>query len=520
MVCMNDTLASLKLKVLADISNVINKALDLEQSMGEILAILSDNLSMKRATITLMDRASGALVITASHGLTPEEKKRGVYRLGEGVTGMIFETAHPYIVPDVHNDPLFLDKTGARKVERDRVSFLGVPILLHATPIGVLNVDRLFDDDVSFDEDVGFLTIVATLIAQFISLNEQVEERVDELKRENVSLRYRVSKEIKGPYIVARSPAMLDVERQVERVAPTRATVLLLGESGVGKTLIARVIHDLSDRANFPFVKVNCASIPENLLESELFGYERGAFTGAVNSKAGRFEEANKGTIFLDEIGELPLALQAKLLRVIQDREFERLGSNLTRRVDVRIIAATNRDLEDLVEQSLFRQDLYYRLSVFPIRIPALRERKEDVVGLLNHFLGKVATEYGRQIAFEADALDVLRRYDWPGNVREMENLIERLVIMAETSRIETPMLTPLLASNGSGEAGSYSDGASPHHSLRDIERTEVINALKRVGWIQYKAADELGLTPRQMGYRVKKFGLESLIASERARYR
>ncbi len=517
---MNDILASLKLKVLADISNVINKALDLEQSMNEVLAILSDNLSMKRATITLMDRTSGALVITASHGLTQEERRRGVYRLGEGVTGKIFETARPYIVPDVHNDPLFLDKTGARKVERDRISFLGVPILLHGSPIGVLNVDRLFGDEVSFDEDVEFLNVVATLIAQFISLNEQVEEKVDELKRENVSLRYRVSKEIKGPYIVARSPVMLDVERQVERVAPTRATVLLLGESGVGKTLIARVIHDLSDRVNFPFVKVNCASIPETLLESELFGYERGAFTGATNSKAGRFEEANKGTIFLDEIGELPMGLQAKLLRVLQDREFERLGSNLTRRVDVRIIAATNRDLEESVENGTFRQDLFYRLSVFPVRIPALRERKEDVVGLLNHFLGKVANEYGRQIAFDIDALEMLRRYDWPGNVREMENLIERLVIMAESSRIEAGFLLPLLASTGAAAGGGGGVLDSSQHSLKDMERNEVVNALKRAGWVQYKAAEDLGLTPRQMGYRVKKFGLENMVASERARYR
>ncbi len=518
---MNDTLASVKLKVLAHISNVINKALNLEQAMYEVLAILSENLSMKRATITLMDSASGALVISASYGLTPEEQKRGVYQLGEGVTGKIFETARSYIVPDVHNDPLFLDKTGTRKVERGRISFLGVPILLHGKPIGVLNVDRLFDDDVSFDEDVGLLSIVATLIAQFISLNQQVEERVDELRRENVSLRYRVSKESKGPYIVARSPAMLDVERHVERVAPTRATVLLLGESGVGKTLIARVIHDLSDRANFPFVKVNCASIPENLLESELFGFEKGAFTGAANSKAGRFEEAHKGTIFLDEIGELPMGLQAKLLRVLQDREFERLGSNLTRRVDVRIIAATNRDLEESVETGHFRQDLYYRLSVFPIRIPALRERKEDVVGLLNHFLGKVASEYGRQIAFEAGALELLSRYDWPGNVREMENLIERLVIMAESPRIGAHVLTPLLscAPLGEGHCGHASLGETSH-SLKDMERSEVINALKRASWIQYKAAETLGITPRQMGYRVKKFGLEGLIAAERARLR
>ncbi|WP_353116839.1 sigma 54-interacting transcriptional regulator [Nitratidesulfovibrio sp.] len=577
------TLQSLKLKALYAISQVFDRALDLEQALEEVLRVLSETLSMKRATITLPDRETGQLVIAASHGLTPAERGRGVYRLDEGVTGTIFQTARPYIVRDVRTDPLFLDRTGARKVEKGKISFLGVPILKQGTPIGVLNVDRLFSDEVSTSEDVEFLGIVATLVAQFLSLNEQLNERVATLRRENVKLRTQVLDE-RGDYIVGRSAVMLDVQRQIERVAPTKATVLLLGESGVGKTLIARLLHNLSDRMVHPFVKVNCASIPETLLEAELFGHEKGAFTGAANVRAGRFEEAHRGTIFLDEIGELPPAIQAKLLRVIQDREFERLGSNLTHRVDVRIVAATNRDLALLSEQGRFRQDLYYRLCVFPIRVPALRERPDDVERLLNHFLAKAARDYRRVITLAPDALDLLRRHEWPGNVREMENLIERLAILSESGQIDRRFLEPLLehsasenaqpdwsypaqpaqpahpaqhASLSGGMPGGLSGGMSggmsggpamahghpdtghagpapydahaghgaplPHDdahptTLRDIERNEIIAALRRNGWVQHRAAAALGITPRQMGYRIRKMGLSGLVAGERAR--
>jgi Nif-specific regulatory protein len=516
---MSPSLSSLKLQVLSAICQWIDKALELEETLSEVLRILSETLSMKRATVTLVDPESGRLVISASHGLTPEERARGVYDLGEGVTGLIFQTAKPYVVPDIRQEPLFLDRTGSRQLEKGRVSFVGVPIMLHGRPIGVLNVDRLFGDHVSYDEDLDFLTVVATLIGQFLSLNEQVRAREEALVRENVSLRYQISRERRGPAIVGKSQSMQEVERQIGKVSPTKATVLLLGESGTGKTLIARIIHELSDRKAHPFIKVNCASIPENLLESELFGHEKGAFTGAAGQRSGRFEEAHRGTIFLDEIGELPLGLQAKLLRVLQDKEFERLGSNRTRLVDVRILAATNRDLGALAETGGFRADLYYRLSVFPIRVPPLRERKEDIPGLISHFLDKAAREYGRTLSLTPDALAALTRYDWPGNVREMENLIERLAILVDNERIDAPFLRPYLLQSAPDAPGAEPRTAATP-SLKEMEKGEVIAALRRNGWIQYKAARALGLTSRQMGYRVRKFGLEGLIAQERARDR
>jgi Nif-specific regulatory protein len=510
---MDSSLRNLKLRVLLEICQFIDRALDLEQTLPSILRILSVTLSMKRATVTLVDSLTGELAIAASHGLTPEERRKGVW-----VTGKIFRTSRPHVVSDISQEPLFLNRTGSRKVDKGKISFLGVPILLNGQPIGVLHVDRLFGDDVAPVEDIDFLQIVATLIARFISLNEQVKDSLEGLRQENVSLKYKLSKSNRGLYIVGKSQAMIDVQRQVEKVAPTKATVLLLGESGTGKTLIARIIHDLSERKRYPFIKVNCASIPENLLESELFGFEKGAFTGATAPKPGGFEEAHGGTMFLDEIGELPLGLQAKLLRVLQDKEFERLGSNETRRVDVRIIAATNKNLDELSATGKFRTDLYYRLNVFPLKAPPLRERKEDVGSLLIHFLEKVSREYERKLYFTPDALELLKSYNWPGNVREMENLVERLVIMAEGRRIGSALIRACIATERRDACQSDPSAGFPHNpSLQDMEKSEVISALRRNRWVQQQASRDLGITLRQLGYRIKKFRLESMVAEQRA---
>ena len=504
----------LELKVLYDISRIIGQALNLDYALEGVLKVLSESLAMKRATVTIKDEESEHLYIQASHGLSSEEKKRGVYRESEGVTGLIFRTAEPFVVPDISREPLFLNKTGARAIEKGRISFLGVPILLHGQPIGVLSVDRLFSDEVSFEEDIRFLSIVSTLIAQFVSLNRQVRERERNLRQENVTLKAKLSQRFHHFFMVGRSPSMMEVQQLIKKVAPSKASVLLLGESGTGKTLIARLIHELSNRAKFPFVKINCASLPENLLESELFGHEKGAFTGAVKAKAGRFEEAEGGTIFLDEIGELSLALQVKILRFLQEREFERLGSTRTKKVDVRVIAATNRVLEEAVKEGSFREDLYYRLNVFPIRVPSLRERKDDIPLLLEHFLDRSSKEYGRSFHFTARAMELLQAYDWPGNVREMENLVERLAIVAEGNEIDLRDLPSSLLEERPLEVA---DDASLSR-LEEMEKKEVVAALERNRWIQSHAARDLGLTLRQIGYRIRKFGLESLVDERRSR--
>jgi Nif-specific regulatory protein len=504
----------LELKVLYDVSKIIDQALSLDHTFESILRILSEGLAMSRGTITLMNGDKGHLEIRASHGLTDEEKKRGVYRLNEGVTGRIFQTGGPFLVPDIRQEPLFLDKTGSRKIEKGRISFIGVPIILHGKTIGVLSVDRLFDEEISFEEDVRFLTILSTLVGQLVSLNNQVQAREDTLIRSNRSLKAEISRKCDHFLDMAKSPAMLEVQELIRKVAPTRATVLLLGESGTGKTLVAQIIHELSDRSRNPFIKVNCAALPDNLLESELFGYEKGAFTGATESKSGRVEEAAGGTIFLDEIGELSTTLQAKLLRFLQDREFERLGSTKTREVDVRIITATNRDLEEAVRDGLFREDLYYRLNVFPIRVPPVRERREDVDPLVKFFTKKVSAEYGWELHFHPDAMNALLAHDWPGNVREIENLIERLAIIHNGGVIGVRDLFPNMA-GGSREPDHSASEMIP--SLREIEQRNILAALERNKWIQSRAAKELGITLRQMGYRVKKFGIEELVERKRS---
>jgi Nif-specific regulatory protein len=305
------------------------------------------------------------------------------------------------------------------------------------------------------------------------------------------------------------------VQQLVEKVAPTSATVLLLGESGAGKTLAARLIHELSDRAHHPFVKVNCAAIPEEVLEAELFGQAEGPLSGIKGARPGRLEEAHKGALLLDEIGELSPGTQGKLLRFLQEKEFERVGGGV-RRVDVRVIAATNTELEKAVERGEFREDLYYRLNVFPITIPPLRRRREDIPSLLNHFLERLSREYGRRLVLTPAALDALVKYDWPGNVREMENLMERLSILVESGSID---VGDIPASLFSSPAAHVHRGGAPM-SLQEMEKNEVVTALERHRWVQSRAARELGLTLRQMGYRVKKFGLEQLVHQRRREYR
>jgi Nif-specific regulatory protein len=511
---MRNIITELEMKVLFEISQIMGQALDLDLALTRILEILSDSMAMKRATVFLEDQSTGDLAIRASHGLSRDEMSRGVYRPEEGVTGHIFRSDQPLFVPDVSKEPRFLNKTRSRNIEQEFLSFVGVPIHAHGRPVGVLTVDRLFGDDVSPDEDVGFLTVVAQLIGQFFSLNKQVEAREEELRRNNRLLKAEVSERYNNFFIVGQSLAMANLHNLVKKVAPAKASVLLLGESGTGKTLVARFIHTLSSRASAPFVKINCAALPENLLESEMFGHERGAFTGAHAVKSGRVEEANGGSILLDEVAELSLPLQAKLLRFLQDREFERLGSTKTRKVDVRIIAATNADLGTAVKEGRFREDLFFRLNVLPIILPPLRERRQDIPLLLDHFLEKFSREYNRRLSIDPQARHILTEYNWPGNVREMENLVERLAILAEEPQI-SPALLPanLWQEKAMPMAGPEGQSFS---RLDDLARQEILSALEHAAWVQSRTARTLGITLRQLNYRLQKYGLMELVRHQR----
>jgi Nif-specific regulatory protein len=507
-------LSELELKVLYEISQTMGQALNLHQALESVLKVLAGLLAARKATLTLKDADTGHLLPAASHGLTPEEKQRGELRLEEEFTGLVCRTGLPFAVPHAGREPLFINKTSPPPLDKSQVAFMGAPIILDGSPLGVLSVDLLFGEEVALKEDAGFLGLVASLIAQIVNLNRQVRAREESWQRENLSLKAELSEKSQNFLIVGQSPAILEVQQLVKKVVPSRAPVVLVGESGTGKTLIARVIHGLSPRATYPLVKINGAALPEPLLEAELFGYEKDAIPGASKAKPGRLEEADGGSIFLDDVEALAPALQAKLLRFLQDREFIRLGGSRSRKIDVRIIAATTRDLSEAVAAGSFREDLYCLLSVFPIRVPPLRQRRQDIPLLLNHFLDKVSEEYGRRFYFTRKALEVLGEYSWPGNVREMENLVERLCLMVEGSEIDLKALPPYLSP--AGKKAETGDQTFPSR-LKEMERREIVAALERNHWIQSQAAMDLGLTLRQIGYRVKQFGLGKLIKEQRS---
>lgn len=505
---------TIELTALYEIAQLIGRAHDLDSTLTAILKVLHDILRMERATLILLDESGRSLSIRASYGLSHDEEKRGIYRLGEGITGRIFASSAPFVVPDIQSEPLFLNKTRSRRINKETLSFLGVPVLIAGEPAGVLTVDRLFGLEIPFEEDIRFLTVVATLIAQFLVLSREIRKKEAHLREENRSLKAQLTPVFSHHNILGQSKVMREVFSTISKVAPSNATVLLLGESGTGKELAARAVHQTSGRRSNPFLKVNCAALPDNLLESELLGHEKGAFTNALALKKGRFELAHKGTLFLDEIGELPLELQAKLLRVLQEQQFERLGGTATISVDVRIIAATNCSLEEAVARGRFRADLYFRLNVVPIVLPPLRERAEDIPLLIDHFLVISNRQNRKNVRFSREVMDCLARYPWPGNVREMQNLIERLVIMADHHQVLFSDLPTFVAAEPEIEPPPLSTATQPlpetYHrlSLEEMERVEIEAALKRHGWIQARAARDLGLTARQIGYKIRKYSL------------
>ncbi len=506
----------MKLHALSEICKLIGKAVHLDTTLSSILKVLHDILQMERATLLLLNKKNTKLTIRASYGLSISEERRGIYGLSEGICGQIFQSCSPCVVPDINAEPLFLNRTGARStINKAKVSFLGVPLKRDTKPVGVLTVDQLFGPDVSFEEDMSFLEILSTLIGQFLMLHHAISQKEEKLVEENKSLKAELHSRFNRHYIIGASPPMQEIFLTIEKVAPSRATVLLLGESGTGKELVARALHEASPRKDKPYIKINCAALPENLLESELLGHEKGAFTGATATKAGRFELADGGTIFLDEIGELPLLLQAKLLRVLQEQQFERIGGTRTITVDVRVIAATNVELQNSVDRGTFRSDLYYRLNVIPIKLPTLRERRSDIPLLIEHFLRSSNERNEKETILSSATMDFLTTHDWPGNVRELQNLVERLVILADRQTIEPEDLLPHMSSPPAALPPSaparqevIEATVQSHKSLEDLEKNEIEASLRRNGWVQARAARELGLTQRQIGYRIKKFNL------------
>ncbi len=498
----NFTRKQAELIALLEISKVLNSSFNLIENLHQALNLLSYHLDMRRGTVTLFDKAAGELRIVAASGLTQEQMARGRYKIGEGIVGRVFEMGEPIIIPNIGKEPLFLNRTGAR-IDKNNISFLCVPIKLNEEILGVLSVDRIFDESISFEEDLRVLEVVSILIAQAIKLYEAYEK--ERSRREELEL------EIRDRYrfhnLIYRSKTMREIVKTCIKIANTKATVLIRGESGTGKELLAKAMHLNSDRADKPFIAINCAAIPESLLEAELFGFEKGAYTGAVHTKRGKIELANGGTLFLDEIGDMPVSLQVKLLRFLQDQTIERLGGTKSIKVDVRVICATHRPLEKLIQEGKFREDLYFRLNVVPIFLPPLRERKEDIPLLVEHFLQKFNSLYHKRVKLSAKVLDKILNYPFPGNVRELENLMERLVLLAEEEVIDLHHLPSEIVNP---RIKSFPMQQNIYEDFKNLEKESILKALLECNFNQTKAAKLLGLTRRQLAYRILKYNLKS----------
>jgi Nif-specific regulatory protein len=497
-----------ELGLLFEISQILDRSLDLREAVHPVLKAMADHTGMVRGSLTLLNRDTGEISIEAAHGYSPSQRERGRYRLGEGVTGKVVQTGQPAVVPRISEEPLFLDRTGARKdLKKGDISFICVPIKIGTEVIGALSIDRLFAEDVSLKEDVRLLSIIASMIAQAVRLRQSAQEERLRLLEENRRLQEELQDRFRPSNIIGNSKPMQAVYDLIAQVSKSDATVLIRGESGVGKELVAAAIHYNSRRSTRPFIKVNLAALPETIIESELFGHEKGAFTGALAQRKGRFELAHGGTIFLDEIGDLSPATQVKLLRAIQEREFERVGGSETLHVDVRIIAATNRDLEALAAEERFRQDLYYRLNVFPIHVPPLRDRRADILLLADHFVEKYAKASHKGVRrIATPAIDLLMSYHWPGNVRELENCVERAVLLADSEVIHAHHLPPSLQS---AESTGTAHSGTLEESLEALERDLIVDALKTSRGNKAKAARALGTTERLIGLRIARLGID-----------
>lgn len=515
---------SQEMLLLQQVMALAGKSLAVEPVFKEMLHLLSELLGLNRGRIVLLDEDGRGGSIRYAYGLTREEVALGRYAMSEGVTGRVLAHGQVTIVQDIDKEPIFLGRMVERsKLPAGPVSFIALPIQIGQKTVGVLACHRIRMRTRPLADDLTILRILATLAGQMLHLHSYIEEKTRALEQHNDMLTRALHADATRYGIVGNSPELLRAISELERVSDATASVLLLGESGTGKELFARALHLASPRRDKPFIKVNCAAIPDTLFESELFGYERGAFTGATAMRAGWFEQADGGTIFLDEIGELPLTMQTKLLRTLQEGTITRLGGKREIRIDVRLVAATNRDLATEVSRGQFRQDLYYRLNVIPIHLPSLAERRSDIPALAMHFLNRVNQANQRNISLTADAIARLQGYPWPGNIRELSNVIERMVLLADKPSLNAAGIEPFLAGGEVAEVEAALPVAAPapmlpgqmmamavrpyaaagSHSVQELQQ-----AVNQCGGNKSRAAQLLGMTPRQFNYRWQKLGL------------
>ena len=494
--------SSPEILALQEISTILISEKEVKNILDGVLQVLHKRLCMIRGTFTLLRKEE--LSIEVSHGLGDNEKKRGKYHLGEGITGHVAATGISHIIADISQEERFLNKTKTRPIS-EKIAFICVPIKRLGQVIGTLSIDSQADSPEKLESNKQFLEIVGNITAEALFSCQKEHEERQSLLEENQILRSRL--EGNPGELVGNSRPMIQVFELIHQVAPSQATVLLRGSSGTGKEVAARALVKHSKRASKPFIALNCAALPENLIESELFGHEKGAFTGAITQRIGRVEAAEGGTLFLDEIGDLSPATQVKLLRLIQEKTFSRIGSNKELPANVRFIAATSRNLEALMSQGLFREDLYYRLNIFPIVLPDLCKRQSDILLLAEHFIEKHKLRYEKNITCLSPlAIDRLLTYSWPGNVRELENCMERAVLTCSSETIHAHHLPPSLQ-----KVSAETEKPAPtnlYDKLEHYERDLILQALEAQEGKLSASARALGISPRMLHYKLKKLGL------------
>lgn len=510
---------------------LVGKSLSAEAVIKETLHLMSELLGLNRGRVVLWDdEGHNSCSIRYAYGLTKAEVARGRYMPGEGITGSVISHGQMTIVQDIDREELFLSRSVKRsQLPPGTVAFLALPIRVEGRTVGVLACHRIRMRNRALADDVAMLGVLAALAGQLLQLEAMLQAKTRALEEQNEVLTEALENASARYGIIGTSSALLRAIRELEKVSNSTASVLLLGDSGTGKELFARALHLASERRDKPFIKVNCAAIPDTLFESELFGYERGAFTGASQARAGLFEQANGGTLFLDEVGELPLAMQGKLLRTLQEGTITRLGAKREVRVDVRVVTATHRDLSSDVSDKAFREDLFYRLNVIPIRLPSLAERKRDIRALALHFLNRFNLANQRNVNFSADAMTTLESHSWPGNIRELSNLVERVVLLSDKAVVSAQDLANFMPigdsrQRGGGRAGKAKDVydlsstavslngsmAFRPYAKADSHPAEALQlALDKSGGNKSRAAQALGLTARQFAYRLGKLGLD-----------
>ena len=489
------------LAALHAIAKALAQPWDLRDQLEQVLNEMKVRLGMQRGMITRLDRDRGEAWLEVAHGVNLEGLEIS-YQMGEGITGKVAQTGRPMAVPNLGKEALFLDRTGARRfLNREELSFLCVPIMYDSRVVGILSADKGTKNVTDLDGELAILSSVAELIAKAVHILA--------LEEENRRLR-RIVNQGRAPSVdmIGHSKGMQEVFGLISHVADSGTTVLVQGETGTGKELVARAIHMNSPRSKGPLIQFNCAAIPDTLIESELFGHERGAFTGAMRQRRGRFEEAHNGTIFLDEVSELSASAQAKLLRVLQEKQFQPLGSSRVITTNARVIAATNRHLEECIAAGRFRNDLYYRLSVFPIYLPPLRDRGNDIILLADHFVLKYSKEMGKPVKrISTSVIEVFLSHQWPGNVRELENCIERAILLTEGDAIEMIHLPPSLQAKM--REGDPTEKGRLSTVILSQERSLILEALKETRGNQSQAARLLGTTKRIIQYKIQKLGID-----------